>query len=165
MVLLAAALTSAGRETIAPDVTAAAMGDSSSPAERLHASVFCGGRKTMASQLDQGTHPGKQVGNSAEPPHAPSAPAVMEKAERPDWLADVSTPPPSPAEPSDHWRSLAYRLRGPTLAETFCQVRSTEDPRMQMDRKHSWSQSSNIRQVMLSVMSPTFLLITSISLD
>ncbi|MEQ2214842.1 hypothetical protein XENOCAPTIV_021688 [Xenoophorus captivus] len=54
----------------------------------------------------QGAQPGEQTENGAEPPHAPSAPAAVERAEPPDRPADVSLPPPSAAEPSDHWRSL-----------------------------------------------------------
>ncbi|MEQ2242355.1 hypothetical protein ILYODFUR_035065 [Ilyodon furcidens] len=40
----------------------------------------------------------------AEPPHAPSAPELVERAEPPDRPADVSMLPPSAAEPSDPWR-------------------------------------------------------------
>ncbi|MEQ2297272.1 hypothetical protein AMECASPLE_033148 [Ameca splendens] len=82
---LAAALTSAGRETTAPDFIAAAMGDSS-PAETpkaLRADVSCGGRRTSASLLDLGVQPGTQAENGAEPPHAPSAPSTVERAEPP----------------------------------------------------------------------------------
>ncbi|MED6240610.1 hypothetical protein ATANTOWER_024392 [Ataeniobius toweri] len=70
----------------------------------LRADVSCGGRRTWASLPDQDAHPGKQVENGAEPPQAPSAPAVGERAEPPDRSADVSLPPPSALEPSDPWR-------------------------------------------------------------
>ncbi|MEQ2311369.1 hypothetical protein AMECASPLE_019154 [Ameca splendens] len=122
--LIATALTSAGWETTAPDVTAAAMGDSSSPAEKQEGAPrqrFLG-RKMPALLADQGTQPGEQAENGAEPPQTPSAPAAVETAKPPDQPADVSSPPPSAAEPSDPWHSPAYRTRGPCLAETFCQV-------------------------------------------
>ncbi|MEQ2243768.1 hypothetical protein ILYODFUR_010230, partial [Ilyodon furcidens] len=49
--LLAAALPSAGRETTAPDVTAWETPPRQLKGmERLHAGVFCGGRKTWASR-------------------------------------------------------------------------------------------------------------------
>ncbi|MED6269954.1 hypothetical protein CHARACLAT_004804 [Characodon lateralis] len=113
--MFAAALMSDGRETTAPDVTAAAMRDSSPMF--LAARGGCG---LWASLPDQGAQPGKQAENGAELPHAPSAPATVERAEPPDRTADVSSPAPSAAEPIDPWRSPAYCLRRPCLAETFC---------------------------------------------
>ncbi|MED6234420.1 hypothetical protein ATANTOWER_029584 [Ataeniobius toweri] len=110
--ILAAALTLAGRETTAPDVTTAAMGDSSSPTEKQKSALR---RRFLWWEKDAGfaAGSGEQAENGAEPPHAPSAPAAVERAELPDRPADVSTPPPSAAEPNDPWRFPAYRPRGP----------------------------------------------------
>ncbi|MED6260787.1 hypothetical protein ATANTOWER_028839 [Ataeniobius toweri] len=117
---------------------AAAIGESSSPAERQRKAPR---RRFLRQEEDQqpyqGAQPGKQAENGAEPPHAPSAPAVVERAEPPDWPADVSLPPPSAAEPSNPWRFPAYRLRGPCLAETFCQVRCNGGPR-NADEQAAW---------------------------
>ncbi|KAK5623819.1 hypothetical protein CRENBAI_003866 [Crenichthys baileyi] len=104
--LLAVALTSAERETTAPDVTATAMGYSS-PAETqegalrrlkhrkvLHADASCGGRRTSALLPDLGVQPGKQADSSGEGRRT----------------EDISFAPPSAAERSDPWHSPAYRL-------------------------------------------------------
>ncbi|KAK5620619.1 hypothetical protein CRENBAI_021387 [Crenichthys baileyi] len=97
--------------------------------ERLHSGVFCGGRKMPALLPDQGAQPGKKAEKGAELPHAPSAPAAVERAEPPDQAADVKSPPPSAAEPSDPWHSPAYRPRGSCLAEAFCHGLCSGGPR------------------------------------
>ncbi|MED6257208.1 hypothetical protein ATANTOWER_014829 [Ataeniobius toweri] len=111
--LLAATLPSAGRETTAPDV-----GDTSSPAETQEGAPRR--RRARASLPDQSVQPREQAENGAEPPHAPSAPAAVERAEPPGRSADSSSPPPSDAEPSDPRHLPSTRPRGPYLAETFC---------------------------------------------
>ncbi|MEQ2303210.1 hypothetical protein AMECASPLE_014394 [Ameca splendens] len=70
----------------------------------LRADVSCGGRSTSALLPDLGVQPGEQAENGT-----PSVPAVI-------------------VEPSDHC-SLACRLRGPILAETFCHGLCSGGPR------------------------------------
>ncbi|KAK5622317.1 hypothetical protein CRENBAI_005767 [Crenichthys baileyi] len=141
--ILAAAFTSAGRETTAPDVTAA-MGDSSSPAESQGKAPR---RRFLRLEKDAGLAarlgeepgkqgPGKKAEKGAEPPHAPSAPAAVERAEPPDRPPDVSSPPPSAAEPSDPWRSPAYRPQVHVWRKHSVRVCVAEDTEMQMSRQH-----------------------------
>ncbi|MED6247880.1 hypothetical protein ATANTOWER_020126 [Ataeniobius toweri] len=125
--ILAAALTLSGHGT--HPLAGRTTGRFSTPAFPT-----AGGRRRLCCRIR--VQPGEQAENSAQPPHAPSAPAAPERTEPPDRPADVSLPPPSAAEPSDHWRSLAYRLRGPILAENSVRGSVAEDPGMQTSRQH-----------------------------
>ncbi|MEQ2291222.1 hypothetical protein AMECASPLE_011239 [Ameca splendens] len=116
----------------------AAMGESSSPAERQgKAPRRCFLRREEDQQLYQGAQPGKQAENGAEPPHAPSAPAVVERAEPPDWPADVSLPPPplllNPAIPGAFLPTV-HEVHVWRKHSVKCGV--TEDLRMQTSRQH-----------------------------
>ncbi|MEQ2289856.1 hypothetical protein AMECASPLE_037493 [Ameca splendens] len=70
-----------------------------------------------------------------QPPHSPSAPAVVERAEPRDRTADVSSPPPSAAEPSDPWCSPAVR-EVHVWQKHSVKTCVMEDPGMQMSRQH-----------------------------
>ncbi|MEQ2253986.1 hypothetical protein ILYODFUR_038246 [Ilyodon furcidens] len=49
----------------------------------LRADVSCVGRRARASLPDQSAQPEEQAENGAEPPHAPSPPAAVERVEPP----------------------------------------------------------------------------------
>ncbi|MED6289796.1 hypothetical protein CHARACLAT_006635 [Characodon lateralis] len=54
--------------------------------EVLRLDVSCGGRRVRASLPDQNAQTGEQAENGAEPSHAPSSPAAVERAEPPGFV-------------------------------------------------------------------------------
>ncbi|MEQ2313659.1 hypothetical protein AMECASPLE_004351 [Ameca splendens] len=98
--------------------------------------VSSGGRKMPALLPDQDTQPGEQAKNGAEPPHAPSAPAAVERAEPPDRPADVSLPSPSAAEPAIPGALLPTVHEVHVWQKHSVRINATEDPGMQASRQH-----------------------------